>query len=144
VLRHFAALLLAERRPTDLVCRYGGEEMALILPETWPGDAVILAERIRTRAGAGALGYHADGSPITLSVGVAGTGPHRSHPSTLFAAANDALYRAKSDGRGRVRLADDPIVGTRGQGHEEGREDRLDHAADAGINTVPLPERRLP
>ena len=37
VLRHFAALLLAERRPADLVCRYGGDELALILPETWPG-----------------------------------------------------------------------------------------------------------
>jgi diguanylate cyclase (GGDEF)-like protein len=106
-LRRLAALLLAERRSTDLVCRYGGEEMVLILPETWPGDALILAERIRARAEAGALGHHPDGAPITLSVGVAGTGLDRDLPSTLFAAADAALYRAKSGGRNQVHLAVD-------------------------------------
>jgi diguanylate cyclase (GGDEF)-like protein len=107
VLRKLAALLLDERRSTDLVCRYGGEELVLILPETRSGDAVILAERIRARAESGALGRHADSTPITLSVGIAGTAPERDLPSTLFAAADEALYRAKSDGRNRVRLAHD-------------------------------------
>jgi diguanylate cyclase (GGDEF)-like protein len=106
-LRKLAALLLAERRSTDLVCRYGGEELVLILPETWPGDAMILAERIRARAEAGALGHHPDGAPITLSIGVAGTGVDRNLPSTLFAAADAALYRAKSGGRNQVHLAVD-------------------------------------
>jgi diguanylate cyclase (GGDEF)-like protein len=113
VLRKLAALLLGERRSTDLVCRYGGEELLLILPETWPGDAVMLAERIRVRAEAGALGWHADASPITVSIGIAGTSPERDLPSTLFAAADRALYRAKIDGRNQVRLANDVVVGGR-------------------------------
>jgi diguanylate cyclase (GGDEF)-like protein len=106
-LRKLAALLLAERRSTDLVCRYGGEELVLILPETWPGDALTLAERIRARAEAGAVGHHQDGSPITLSVGIASAGVDRNLPSTLFAAADAALYRAKSGGRNQVQLAAD-------------------------------------
>jgi diguanylate cyclase (GGDEF)-like protein len=113
VLRKLAALLLDERRSTDLVCRYGGEELVLILPETWPGDAVALADRIRARAEAGILGHHADGSPITLSIGIAGTTTERDLPSTLFAAADASLYRAKSDGRNQVRLANDVVVGSR-------------------------------
>ena len=107
-LRKLAALLLAERRSTDLVCRYGGEELVLILPETQPGDALTLAERIRARAESGALGAHADGTPITLSVGIASTGPGRDLPATLFAAADAALYGAKSAGRNQVRLAAAP------------------------------------
>jgi diguanylate cyclase (GGDEF)-like protein len=110
VLRQLAALLLTERRSTDLVCRYGSEGLAMILPETEPGAAVELAERIRARAAAGALGRHDDGAPVTVSIGLAGSGPLRDRPSTLFAAANDALHQARSAGRHRVRLASDPIV----------------------------------
>jgi diguanylate cyclase (GGDEF)-like protein len=113
VLRQLAALLRAERRSTDLACRYGGEELVLILPETRPGEAAVLAERIRARAEAGALGHHADGAPITLSIGIAGSGPERDRPATLFAAADAALYRAKSAGRNQVRRASDAIVGSR-------------------------------
>jgi len=113
VLRKLAALLLAERRSTDLICRYGGEELVLILPETWPGDAVMLAERIRARAEEGVLGQHVDGRPITLSIGIAGAGPERDQPSTIFAAADTSLYRAKADGRNQVRLANDVVVGSR-------------------------------
>jgi diguanylate cyclase (GGDEF)-like protein len=113
VLRKLAALLLTERRSTDLVCRYGGEEFVLILPETWPGDAVMLAERIKSCAEDGALGLHADGRPITLSIGIAGAGPTRDQPATVFAAADTALYRAKADGRNQVRLANDVVIGNR-------------------------------
>jgi diguanylate cyclase (GGDEF)-like protein len=135
VLRRLAALLLAERRSTDLVCRYGGEELVLILPETWPGDAVIVAERIRGRAEDGALGHHADGAPITLSVGIAGAGPDRNLPSTLFAAADAALYRAKSGGRNQVRLANALSVGNRGAGRARGDD-------DAGISPTAGTDRR--
>jgi diguanylate cyclase (GGDEF)-like protein len=112
VLRQLASLLVAERRSTDLACRYGGEELVLILPETRPTEAAIQAERIRARAEAGALGHHADGAPITLSVGIAGVGPGRDRPASLFAAADAALYRAKSDGRNQVRLASDLAIGS--------------------------------
>jgi len=90
---------------------------------------VILAERIRARAAAGALGQHADSSPITVSIGIAGTGPHRDQPSTLFAAANDALHHARADGRGRVRLAADPVVGERDVAHENTHGRENGHAA---------------
>jgi diguanylate cyclase (GGDEF)-like protein len=111
VLRKLAALLLNERRSTDLICRYGGEELVLILPETWPGDALMLAERIRDRAAAGVLGGHVDGRPITLSIGIAAAGSDRDEPGTLFAAADAALYRAKAEGRNQVRLANEVLVG---------------------------------
>ncbi|MGE3913934.1 MAG: GGDEF domain-containing protein [Chloroflexota bacterium] len=110
VLRRLAALLLEERRSTDLVCRYGGEELVLIQPETRPRDAVLLAERIRARAEAGALGRHADGATITLSIGITGSSPDLNLPSTLFAAADAALYRAKANGRNQVCLASDTAV----------------------------------
>jgi diguanylate cyclase (GGDEF)-like protein len=108
-LRRLASLLRAERRSTDLVCRYGGEELVLILPETLPDDAVSLADRIRRLAETGALGLHADGRPITVSIGVAGSGPGRDLPRTLFAAADAALYQAKANGRNQVRVADEVV-----------------------------------
>jgi diguanylate cyclase (GGDEF)-like protein len=134
VLRKLAALLLSERRSTDLVCRYGGEELVLILPETWPGDAVGLAERIRARTEGGILGYHADGAPITVSIGIAGTSSERDLPSTLFAAADAALYRAKSDGRNQVRLANDVVVGSREHA------DRAHADTDASVRPATAPE----
>ena len=109
VLLRLASLLRAERRSTDLICRYGGEEMVLILPETVPDDALSLADRIRLLAEAGALGQHADGRPITVSIGVAGSGPDRNTPRTLFAAADAALYQAKANGRNQVRVAEDVV-----------------------------------
>lgn len=137
VLRRLAALLRAERRSTDQLCRYGGEELAMILPETRPDDAVALAERIRTRADAGALGHHPNGLPVTVSIGLAGAGPNRDRPAALFAAANDALYRAKAAGRHRVRLANDPIPGAAEE--QRADSDQVDVSRDPSVRIEQRP-----
>jgi diguanylate cyclase (GGDEF)-like protein len=93
------------RRPYDLVARYGGEEFVLVLPETNLEDAVGLAERIRKAVLDQHITHEASptGQWVTLSLGVAsnivimGT-----HPEDLVKQADDALYRAKKQGRNQV------------------------------------------
>ena len=93
------------RRPADLVARYGGEEFAVILPNTEARGAVLIAEAIR-KGVRGLEIAHAE-SPVsqyvTLSLGVASAVPLPNAPPTqLIAAADEALYQAKAEGRDRV------------------------------------------
>ncbi|MBM4394469.1 MAG: GGDEF domain-containing protein [Deltaproteobacteria bacterium] len=99
-----AALAGAALRPGDLVARFGGEEFAVVLPDTTLTGARIVAERMR-RAVEGLAIRHpgADRAVVTISLGVAAgvaSGPD-SGPA-LVSAADAALYRAKSAGRNRV------------------------------------------
>ena len=107
VLRDVAALLIATIRSTDMVARYGGEEFLVLLPETDDAGAESFAERIREAVEQHPFGGRANQAPLklTTSVGVA-TFPAARIESVedLFARADAALYRAKADGRNRVRL----------------------------------------
>ncbi|WP_054001650.1 sensor domain-containing diguanylate cyclase [Shimia sp. SK013] len=112
VLRELAARLSAmDLRKSDRLCRYGGEEFVLILPNTTQSDAHNLANRLlktvadaRFETGHGLLA-------ITCSFGVAGTDATRSPAaSDLLEAADTALYLAKSDGRNCVRAPATPDV----------------------------------
>ncbi|MEQ8467295.1 diguanylate cyclase [Coleofasciculus sp. E1-EBD-02] len=93
------------KRPADLVARYGGEEFVVILPLT-PLDGAIqvaqaIAEAVRTLNIPHATSFVSH--CVTLSLGVASTIPNpRRSPTTLTAAADAALYQAKSAGRDRV------------------------------------------
>ena len=95
-------------RPADLAARYGGEELAVLLPSTDEHGATALAHDIR--AAVRALGVvHAD-SPsgrLTISTGVAVSVPGRfpANPALLIQAADQALYAAKEAGRDSVRSA---------------------------------------
>jgi diguanylate cyclase (GGDEF)-like protein len=89
----------------DLVARYGGEEFSVILPGTDAAGATVLAERVRARVAGLAipLSPHRPGETLTVSIGVAGVvRGHDVAPEALVAAADQALYRAKQDGRNRV------------------------------------------
>ena len=92
-------------RPADLPSRIGGEEFAVILPETDEAGALIVADTIRTSIVD--LDCPHPGSPsgvVTVSVGVASLRARRSQPSSdLFAGADAALYFAKAQGRNCVR-----------------------------------------
>jgi two-component system cell cycle response regulator len=99
VLRGVARVLQREARAVDVVARYGGEEFVLVLPET------AVAERIRQRIAEQPLrGEQADRVRVTVSIGTATMPSPRAHsPESLIAAADEALYRAKAQGRNRVR-----------------------------------------
>lgn len=101
-LRQVATLLRDAARNTDTAGRVGGEEFAILLPETFRDDAVKLAERLRRDVAALALSH--DGTPyqLTCSFGVASQAPEMTDLDTLLSAADTALYRAKSEGRDRV------------------------------------------
>jgi diguanylate cyclase (GGDEF)-like protein/PAS domain S-box-containing protein len=105
-------LAAAARRPGDLAARYGGEEFLLLMPLTHRAGAKFVAERVRRLVLDLAIAH--DGSPapsiVTLSIGVATAWPKdpENGPksvSSLLAAADTALYRAKSGGRNRIVVA---------------------------------------
>lgn len=107
-LRHAADLLRDGVRRIDLPCRYGGEEFAIILPETPLAQAVLLAERLRAAVAGSAVALPDGGIlTITLSAGVAAfPSPGLAGGLDLVRAADACLYRAKGEGRNRVCAAD--------------------------------------
>lgn len=103
-LRRAGAALRSAVRATDTACRYGGEEFALILPETPKPEGALLAERLRALIET----LPPDGTlfrPMTASIGVAAFAVDALQPADLVRAADQALYRAKSGGRNRVEVA---------------------------------------
>lgn len=104
VLRHLAELLQETVRGSDLACRIGGEEFAVILPSCDAGDALGLASRLATRVRA--FDFNPVGD-ITLSVGIAQGPEHAMNPRELVACADAAMMTAKSRGKNRIVLFDD-------------------------------------
>ena len=97
------------RRPLDLVARYGGEEFTAILYDTDGNRAAGTAERIRKSIEALAIEHRAAraGGVLTVSIGVAVVAPDlRRTPGGALQLADEALYRAKSQGRNRVEIMD--------------------------------------
>jgi len=105
VLRQVGELLRREARAVDLVARYGGEEFVIVMPETALHGASIFAERLRRR-----IMHHDFADPgddplhLTVSIGLASFPDDRVTSSDSFVAvADQALYRAKNEGRNLVR-----------------------------------------
>lgn len=108
-LKKTAAVLTEHlKRPADLAVRYGGEEFAILLPETDLDGAVVVANACRAHMERLALEHPV--SPfgcVTLSIGVASVVPsHASSAEQLVARADKALYAAKNGGRNRVCRAE--------------------------------------
>jgi diguanylate cyclase (GGDEF)-like protein len=111
VLQRFSQLLKDAVRETDILARYGGEEFVLLLPHTSLEGAMVLAEKFRKKAEA--CVYESDGHSkrVTASVGVASYGTHHpSSPSELVTFADQALYRAKAEGRNQVRIYNEDLL----------------------------------
>jgi diguanylate cyclase (GGDEF)-like protein len=96
-------------RPGDLSGRYGGEEFLILLPNTDTQGAAIIAERIRSEIDALTIKFlESDlAAHVTMSFGVAATKPHEgSSAKHLVSVADEALYRAKDQGRNRVVVSE--------------------------------------
>lgn len=103
VLKELAELLTRQVRTIDSACRYGGEEFAVILPETELTAARNLGERIRAAAEEFEFPIGEDETTsITVSIGVASYPAHAGNTRALFTAADSALYEAKNHGKNRV------------------------------------------
>ena len=106
LLRAVGVLLESELRTADIAARFGGDEFAIILPNTTKTDAWAVAEKIR--AALARLTVHAENDvsvTTTASVGIATLNERVQHPNDLLDAADRALYGAKRAGRNRVELA---------------------------------------
>jgi diguanylate cyclase (GGDEF)-like protein len=128
-LRTVARALAIPLREYDLVGRFGGEEFALLLPQTKALDAYRIAERIRTHIGSMPITVSddADAEPVSLSIsiGVAALGARWDSTSgaqltELLAAADGALYQAKRNGRNQVCVVtENAMFGASGRGTAE-------------------------
>lgn len=106
VLKSLSRLLKQRLRKTDILGRYGGEEFAVLFPNTSPENAVRVMEEIRQDFAD--IHYHVEGKDffVTFSCGIAGTNQFQ-HPRELNDAADQALYKAKEKGRNCVVLSEE-------------------------------------
>jgi two-component system cell cycle response regulator len=103
VLREFAVRIRKSIRGIDLACRYGGEEFVVVMPETDMAVATMVAERLRRRIAGDPFPIQEGARKIevTISIGIAGLG-RGDTAASMIKRADQALYRAKRDGRNRV------------------------------------------
>ncbi|MCK9918657.1 PleD family two-component system response regulator [Microbacteriaceae bacterium K1510] len=104
VLREFALRIRKSIRNIDLACRYGGEEFVVVMPETDMAVAGMVAERLRRKVASEpfAIQQGAAQLTVTLSIGIAAFGGAGDDVAAMLKRADQALYRAKRDGRNRV------------------------------------------
>jgi two-component system cell cycle response regulator len=104
VLREFALRIRKAIRNIDLACRYGGEEFVIVMPETDMAVATIVAERLRRRIASEpfVIEQGARSLEVTISIGIAAPSGAGDNAATILKRADQALYRAKRDGRNRV------------------------------------------
>jgi two-component system cell cycle response regulator len=104
VLREFSDRISANVRGIDLACRYGGEEFVVVMPDTDVNFACTVAERLRKSVEATpfAISRAPNQLHITISIGIAGTEKSGDSSEALLHRADQALYRAKREGRNRV------------------------------------------
>jgi diguanylate cyclase (GGDEF)-like protein len=103
VLRQVSTIFQSHLRKGDVCCRYGGEEFALLLPNTSTENAIEVAEKLRRTVETWL--FPGVARPVTLSAGVAGFPQHGKNRDEVIAAADSALYSAKQNGRNRVTSA---------------------------------------
>ena len=104
VLSKIGAYLLLETRKYDTACRYGGEELIVVMPNASIENSVIRAEKIRSDIKNFKLEYQGkELKPITVSIGVSCFPDDGINTKGLIDAADKALYRAKEEGRDRVK-----------------------------------------
>ncbi|MBP7586655.1 MAG: diguanylate cyclase [Thermoanaerobaculia bacterium] len=125
VLRHFAGLLRAHFRTQDVLCRYGGEEFALVFPDCSTDQAKSRAESLLAALRASAIAYGDEAiTGVTASMGIAGYPRQGATPEVLLRQADHALYEAKRAGRDRVHVAPESKAAA-AEDTDAGREGRV-------------------
>ena len=104
VLKTVADLLKQSFRKTDLLYRYGGEEMVVIMPETNIEGAVIPVQRLRRMVEEYDFEYNGVKAKVTISIGLTMNYQDFNSSADLLKSADEALYKAKESGRNRVIL----------------------------------------
>ena len=104
VLKTVANLMKQAFRKTDLLYRYGGEELIMIMPETNIEDAIIPVQRLRRMIEEYDFDYNGVKTKVTASIGLTMNYPEFNSPAELLKSADEALYKAKESGRNRVVL----------------------------------------
>lgn len=102
VLRQLARIIVVTMREGDVIGRVGGEEFAVLLPETNLDGAVASAERLRQRVGSHVFRHQDTSIQVTISLGVAQHSAQYSKWEAFFEAADKALYEAKANGRNQT------------------------------------------
>ena len=86
----------------DICCRFGGEEFAVMLPETGGKEATAIAERLRCVIEQARITTRNGPLKVTVSIGASERTPGRTHWAAVLEVADQALYKAKSSGRNCV------------------------------------------
>lgn len=102
VLREIANLITTTFRKTDMIYRYGGEELAIILTETSMDNALIPMERLRLKIAEHEFLYNNERTHITISIGISSNSADIQTQEEFVECADKALYKAKQDGRNKV------------------------------------------
>jgi diguanylate cyclase (GGDEF)-like protein len=103
-LKTMANVMSVNLRPHDLLVRFGGEEFAILLPDTRIEEAKSIAERLRSMVAANEMRSGDLVFSITISIGIAAA-KQEGKLEDFFDEADRALYRAKESGRNRVEIA---------------------------------------
>src|SRR5690606_244729 len=103
VLKIIAGELNKRLRKTDVLARFGGEEFVLLVPSTPPDGGLQLLETLREASASGPFHFRGEPLSITLSAGLTAFVPGE-NSEAAFERADQALYRAKREGRNRIEL----------------------------------------
>ncbi len=122
VLQYIAKSVRESVREVDVAARIGGEEFGVLLPSTKTEFAVILAERLREKIETEGCVTNGNRLNVTVSIGVAEYDRNMQNLDELIRIADSAMYRAKNEGRNRVRRSDNdnPVQETGGPGKTGG------------------------
>ncbi len=132
LIRQIARTLRERVRATDIVARLSGDEFAVLMPQTDVEGALQLGEDLRNQAAESARPAP-EADPVTVSVGIAMFGGEREGGSeAVLIAADEAMYRAKEEGRDRIALFRDPTESERRSGRRQTTAARIRDALTQG------------